>query len=79
MGIGRNSQNYSSVSDVRVLDACKWRKDSGHDTTRESIGSFCVFKVVLRLDIMVRSDFRSIEIVISIMLLNLHAVSARAH
>ncbi len=45
----------------------------------ESIGSFCVFKVVLRFNITVRSDFRSEQIEIGIILLHLHEVSARAH
>ena len=49
-----------------------WSKDSGHDTGRESIDALCVFKVVLRFNITVRSDFRSIDFLIRIILLNLH-------
>ena len=36
-------------------------------------------KIVLLFNITVRSDFRSEQIVISLSLLNLHEVSARAH
>ena len=72
LGFRKDTQNYASVSDVRVLDAHKWSKESGTDTTRESIDTFCVFKVVLRFNIMVRSDFRSIEVEVSIILLYLH-------
>ena len=68
------------AEELQLPSAEQYRsKDSETDTTRESIGSFCVFKVVLRFNITVRSDFRSEQIVISISLLNLHEVSARAH
>ena len=43
------------------------------------IDALCIFFIVWRFNITVRSDFRSEQIVISIRLLNLHEVSARAH
>ena len=68
------------AEELQLLSAEQyWSKDSGHDTGRESIGTFGAVFVFVRFNITVRSDFRSIENVISIILLNLHEFSARAH
>ena len=74
------SARSARAEELQLPSAEQYRsKDSETDTTPELIVAFGAIFVFVRLNITVRSDFRSIENVISISLLNLHEVSARAH
>ena len=76
----RAKQVIARAEELQLPSAEQYRsKDSETDTTRESIGTFGAFFVSVRFNTSVRSQIRSEQIVISISLLNLHEVSARAH